>query len=254
MVHPRSGPVVRVGTSGWVYPDWRGVVYPQDLPQRRWLAALARRFPTVEINASFYRLPERSTFERWASEVPPGFRFAVKMSRFVTHVRRLREPAEPLARFWERAAGLGDALGPVLFQLPPRFRVDLGLLRELLAVLPRPMQAAFEFRDPSWATDPVLEALDRAGAAWVLADHAGAPVTAHVTGGWSYLRFHRGRPDRFDYAPAVLRRWAGTIVDLPVREVYAYFNNDPGGAAVRDAERLIRLLARRGVRQAAGRG
>ena len=167
---PSSEGRIWVGTSGWMYRDWRDLVYPEGLPKRLWLHHLSRRFPTIEINASFYRLPTAETFDRWRLEVPPGFRFAVKMSRYLTHLRRFRDPAEPLARFWDRARHLGDRLGPVLFQQPPTFARDLGLLRELLDALPDEMRAAFEFRHPSWHDDEVLAALDDAGAALVLAD------------------------------------------------------------------------------------
>jgi uncharacterized protein YecE (DUF72 family) len=234
---------VRIGTSGWVYRDWREHVYPPGLPQGRWLEHIAGRFPTVELNASFYRLPPRRTFEGWQVRVPAGFLFAVKMSRYLTHIRRLREPEEPLSRFWEAATGLGATLGPVLFQFPPRFGIDLGLLGHTLSILPAGIRPAFEFRDASWETDEVLGALDAAGAAWVLADRPGARVRPHVTGGWSYVRFHRGTADGFDYPHEKLRRWAEKIAALPAREAYVYFNNDPGGAAVRDAEYLDSILA-----------
>ena len=240
---------IQVGTSGWVYGDWRGSVYPEALPQRAWLGYLSRRLPKIEINASFYRLPARSTFEGWASQVPEGFRFAVKMSRFLTHVRRFRDPAEPVELFWQRAGGLGAALGPVLFQQPPTFAKDTGLLRALLQVIPADMRPAFEFRHPSWHDDEVLGLLDGAGAAWVLADRPGVHVPPHVTGGWSYVRFHRGTRQGFPYTAAKLRRWAREIASLDAAEVFVYFNNDPGGAAVRDAERLQRLLSRPATRR-----
>jgi uncharacterized protein YecE (DUF72 family) len=241
-IETAASPEIWVGTSGWVYRDWRGTVYPDRLPQRSWLEHLSRRFRTIEINASFYRLPLRSTFEAWSSQVPTGFRFAVKMSRFLTHVRRFRDPIEPVERFWERASGLGSALGPVLLQQPPTFAKDLGLLRELLHTLPAGMRPAFEFRHPSWHDDEVLSSLDGAGAAWVLADRPGVRMPAHVTGGWSYVRFHRGTRLGFPYTGEKLRRRSHTIAALDADEVYVYFNNDPGGAAVRDAERLQRLL------------
>ena len=193
--------------------------------------------------ASFYRLPSATTFEGWTTQVPAGFVFAVKMSRFLTHVKRFRDPEEPLARFWNVAGRLGPALGPVLFQQPPTFPCDVGLLRDLLRQLPPTMRAAFEFRHPSWERDDVLDLLDRAGAAWVLADTPGARVRPHVTGGWSYVRFHRGTADRFDYTAAKLRRWADRIDALPATQTFVYFNNDPTGAAVRDAVRLRSLLA-----------
>ena len=233
---------VRIGTSGWVYRDWKDHVYPPGLPQGRWLEHIADRFPTVELNASFYRLPPRRTFDGWRARVPASFLFAVKMSRYLTHIRRLRDPAEPIGRFWEAASGLGPALGPVLFQFPPGFGVEHELLRETLALLPTGMRAAFEFRDPSWETDDVLQALDAAGAAWVLADWPGTRVTPHVTGGWSYIRFHKGTSKTFGYPPAKLRGWAERIATLPSASTFCYFNNDPGGAAVRDAEALRALL------------
>lgn len=241
-VGPSTDGRIWVGTSGWMYPDWRDRVYPQGLPQRSWLHHLSRRLPTIEINASFYRLPAAETFQRWKLEVPAGFRFSVKMSRYLTHLRRFREPADPIVRFWERASGLGDTLGPVLFQQPPTFARDLGLLREVLAALPDGMRAAFEFRHPSWRDDEVLTALDDAGAALVLADSPGAKVPMFVTGGWSYVRFHRGTQVTAAYRPGKLRRWAERLRSIDAAEVFVYFNNDPGGAAVRDAARMRRLL------------
>jgi uncharacterized protein YecE (DUF72 family) len=233
---------VAIGTSGWVYRDWRDRVYPEGMPQRQWLGYLSRRFPSIEINASFYRLPSPETFEGWARQVPEGFVFAVKMSRYLTHVRRLREPHEPLERFWSAASRLGRALGPVLFQLPPTFQRDLPRLQQLLDALPESMCAAFEFRHASWFDDDVWTTLDRAGAATVLAHTPGARVPPVVTGGWSYIRFHRGTVVGPSYRRATLVRWASRISALPAQRVYVYFNNDPGGAAVRDADRLSALL------------
>jgi len=225
-----------------VYRDWRDRVYPAGLPQRAWLHHLSRRFATIEINASFYRLPSPETFEGWSRQVPDGFVFAVKMSRYLTHLRRLREPAEPVERFWHAAARLGPALGPVLCQFPPNFSRDLSLLREFLSVLPSGMCAAFEFRHPSWHDDDVWSALDRAGAATVIAHRPRARPPLIVTGGWSYLRFHQGSLLGPGYRHTTLARWAGRIEELPADRTYVYFNNDPGGAAVRDAERLTALL------------
>jgi uncharacterized protein YecE (DUF72 family) len=233
-----------IGTSGWVYRDWRERVYPEGLPQRRWLEHLSRRFATIEINASFYRLPTPETFEGWAAQVPDGFVFAVKMSRYLTHLRRLREPAEPLERFWSAATRLGSALGPVLFQLPPNFRRDLPALQEVLDRMPATMRAAFEFRHDSWRDDDVWDALDRAGAATVIAHRPRARPPIVVTGGWSYLRFHQGTLVGPGYRRRTLARWAERIRQLQADPIYVYFNNDPGGAAVRDADRLRASLAR----------
>ncbi|MEW6059061.1 MAG: DUF72 domain-containing protein [Actinomycetota bacterium] len=234
---------ILVGTSGWQYEDWRGPLYPPGLPKAGWLAYLAERFPTVELNASFYRLPSAGAFRRWQEQTPDGFCMAVKASRFITHVRRLRECRDPLALLWSRARELGPRLGPVLFQLPPRFPADPQRLRDFVAALPETMRAAFEFRDPSWVCEDVLAILDRAGAAFVLADRPGAHVPDVVTGGWSYVRFHQGREGDPGYTREKLRRWARRIAALPSRDVFVYFNNDAGAAAVRDALTLTELLS-----------
>jgi uncharacterized protein YecE (DUF72 family) len=239
--------VIRVGTSGWQYADWRERFYPRDVPQREWLSFYAQRFTTTEVNNSFYRLPAEGVFARWRDMTPPGFVMAVKASRFLTHIRRLREPEEPVQRLWNRATELGDRLGPVLFQLPPRFPADAERLRGLLDTLPAPMRAAFEFRDPSWHTAPIFDLLARSDAALVWPDRPGARIGLPSTASWSYLRFHQGRTTGPGYTRAKLRRWAGRIAELPVQHSYVYFNNDPDGAAVRDARRLVELLEERGA-------
>lgn len=242
--------MIHVGTSGWQYRDWRGVLYPDGLPQDRWLQEYAGAFSVVEVNNSFYRLPERATFERWRDRTPEGFTFAVKASRFLTHVKRLREAEDGVRRLWDRAEALGGKLGPVLFQLPPRFPADVARLREFLGRLPSAMRAAWEFRDPSWLVDEVLDSLDEAGCAFVLADRPGYRGPMPVTGGWSYVRFHQGTSAGSDYRRDKLRRWAERITALPAREVWAFFNNDPGGAAVRDARFLRDALVAGGARAA----
>ena len=236
-----------IGTSGWAYDDWRANVYPRGLRDSGRLAWYAERFPTVELNASFYRLPAPGTFEKWRAQTPEGFLFAVKMSRYVTHVRRLREPRDGIDRFWQTSSGLGPKRGPVLVQLPPNLPADLSMLDGFLAAMPAGMRAAFEFRHPSWDTDEVRARLADAGAAWVLADRPGAIVPLHVTAAWSYVRFHQGRRTAAGYLPAKLRRWANRLADLPVQELFVYFNNDPGGAAIRDATRLTELMRERGL-------
>jgi uncharacterized protein YecE (DUF72 family) len=238
--------MILVGTSGWQYDSWKGSFYPADLPKRAWLAHYATLFPVVEVNNSFYRLPTEETFERWRAEVPGGFSFVVKASRYITHIRRLRDCKDSVDQFWSRAARLGDKLGPVLFQLPPNFKADPGLLGEFLAILPEPMRAALEFRHDSWRRDDVIRILDDAGAAWVLADRPGWRVPLVVTGGWSYIRFHQGRRILSGYTRSKLRTWAERIADLDAEAVYAFFNNDPMAAAPADAATLIELLAARG--------
>jgi uncharacterized protein YecE (DUF72 family) len=180
--------------------------------------------------------------------------FVVKASRYITHIRRLREAEDPVELFWSRATHLQDRLGPVLFQLPPNPRADSGLLKDFLGALPEGMQAAFEFRDDSWRTDEVWELLDRAGAAWMLADRPGLRVPLIVTGGWSYVRFHQGQPTRSGYTVDKLRRWADKIAGLEARDTFAYFNNDGEAAAPADATRLMDLLNKRGLRVAPRRG
>ncbi len=238
-----NGPMeVLVGTSGWQYSSWKSEFYPADVPQRAWLAYFAERFPTVEVNNSFYMLPKASSFERWRDSTPEGFVVTVKANRYITHIRRLRDARDAVQTFWSRARLLGPKLGPILFQLPPRFGADVGLLRDFVGVLPQGIRAAFEFRDPSWERDEVYEVLDRAGAAFVLADRPSARVPDVVTGGWSYVRFHQGRPGIADYPREKLRRWAARIAAMPAGATYVYFNNDPGGAAVRDAMTLTAML------------
>jgi uncharacterized protein YecE (DUF72 family) len=245
---------IHVGTSGWQYRDWVGGLYPRGLPQEAWLERFAEVFETVEVNNSFYRLPEREIFERWRRLTPAGFVVAVKASRYITHVRRLRNAGDPLRLLWDRARGLGPRLGPVLFQLPPRFPVEAGRLAGLLAELPGGMRAAFEFRDPSWHTDEVHRMLDGAGCALVWPDRPGVRATLPLTGGWGYVRFHQGGTHRPDYDRRKLRRWADRLAALRARETFVYFNNDTGGAAVRDAITLRELLVERRVRVAAPTG
>jgi uncharacterized protein YecE (DUF72 family) len=241
--------VIYVGTSGWQYRDWRGPFYPPKLPQREWLRFFSERFPTVEVNNSFYMLPKEESFERWGRDSAPGFVVTVKASRYITHIRRLRDASESVELFWGRATRIGPKLGPVLFQLPPRFSANVELLDAFLHALPEGMRGAFEFRDSSWESDDVYRTLDRAGAAWVIPDRPGWRVPKPVTGGWSYLRFHEGGhpPRGAGYAREKLKRWAETIASFQARDVFVYFNNDPGAAAVRDAAVMMELLEGRGL-------
>jgi uncharacterized protein YecE (DUF72 family) len=237
---------VWIGTSGWQYGSWKGPFYPEKLPQREWLPFYAARFPTVEVNNTFYALPKETTFDRWREVTPTDFRIVVKASRYITHIRRLRNAKDSVDLFWSRATRLGPKLGPVLFQTPPTFPVDTGLLGEFLSILPKGIRPAFEFREASWFTDEVYGLLGRAGAAWVLADRPNARVPDIVTGGWSYVRFHQGRPMHPGYPREKLHRWAERIAAMPVDEVYAFFNNDHLAAAPADAATLADLLAELG--------
>jgi uncharacterized protein YecE (DUF72 family) len=242
--------VILVGTSGWQYRSWRGDFYPERLPQRRWLERYAAAFDTVEVNNAFYRLPERSTFEQWRERTPDGFCVAVKMSRYLTHIRRLREPAEPVARFLERATGLGAKLGPVLLQLPPSLTADPDALDAVLRRFPTGVRVAVEPRHDSWWTAQVRRALERHDAALCWADRLGRPVTPlWCTASFGYVRFHEGRArPRPRYGRQALRSWLDRIArQFGGAPVYAYFNNDPGGAAVADAAALAGIARGRGL-------
>jgi uncharacterized protein YecE (DUF72 family) len=238
---------VLAGTSGWQYRHWRGAFYPEGVPQRLWLEYYASRFSTVEGNGTFYRLPARETFERWRARTPDGFMMAVKASRYLTHVRRLRDPADPVRRMLEAFAGLGEKLGPVLLQLPPGLKADPALLDQALSRFPAGLRVAVEPRDASWWTDAVRDVLAARGAALCWADRAGQPVTPlWRTADWGYLRFHEGTASPWPrYADGCLREWAARVATAwPGPEpVYAYFNNDQEGAAVIDAAAFARLTA-----------
>ncbi|NUT19633.1 MAG: DUF72 domain-containing protein [Hamadaea sp.] len=233
-----------IGTSGWQYRDWRGRFYPADLAQAHWLEYYAERFATVEVNNAFYRLPKRSTFEQWRARTPDGFCVAVKMSRYLTHIKRLNEPAEPVARFLGRAEALGDRLGPVLLQLPPTLRADTDALIETLQRFPRDVRVAVEPRHSSWWTDDVRRALEKHNAALSWADRGGRPVTPlWRTADFGYLRLHEGRAHpRPHYGRTALKTWLARIEDaFDAEPVYVYFNNDHGAAATDNAETLVRL-------------
>jgi uncharacterized protein YecE (DUF72 family) len=238
--------VIRVGTSGWQYRDWRDRFYPRDVPQRCWLEHYSRQFETVESNNAFYRLPERATFTQWRDRTPDDFVMAVKVSRYLTHIKRLREPAEPVARFLERTAGLGRKLGPVLLQLPPTLRADTRLLAATLREFPSRVGVAVEPRHDSWWTAEIRAVLERHGAALCWADRLGRPVTPlWRTAGWGYLRLHEGRANpRPGYGRQALSTWLDRI-GADAGDWYVYFNNDPGGAAVRDATTFGRLADHR---------
>lgn len=235
-----------IGTSGWQYRDWKGVFYPPDVPQRRWLEHYADTFPTVEVNNAFYRLPEKSVFEAWRARTPAGFVVAVKVSRYLTHVKRLQDPTEPVHRYAERAAALGDRLGPSLLQLPPTLRADADALDKTLREFPRGWRVAVEPRHPSWWTDEIRAVLERHNAALCWADRRGRPVTPlWRTADFGYLRLHEGRAKPWPhYGRTSLSTWAGRLREtFGTKATFVYFNNDPGGAAVQDANMLRHLMS-----------
>jgi uncharacterized protein YecE (DUF72 family) len=242
--------VILVGTSGWQYRDWRGRFYPPGLPPARWLEHYAAHFATVEVNNAFYRLPERATFASWRDRTPDDFRLAVKMSRYLTHLRRLHDPAEPVARFLARASPLGDRLGPVLLQLPPNLPADPDALSAVLERFPPGVPVAAEPRHASWWSDQVRHTLERHQAALCWADRRGRPVTPlWRTAAFGYLRLHGGLAEpRPRYGPAALGSWLERIADAfePGATVYVFFNNDPHGAAIDDAAAFAALCRRDG--------
>lgn len=240
-----------VGTSGWQYRDWRGVLYPRGLPQRLWLEKYAAGFATVELNNAFYRLPGAETFAAWRARTPADFRIAVKASRFLTHIKRLRDPAEPVQRLMTRAAHLGDRLGPVLLQLPPTLRADPELLDACLRCFPAGTRVAVEPRHDSWWTDDIRAVLERHGAALCWADTEERPVTPlWRTTGWGYLRLHTGSAEPWPrYRESTLATWVHRLTETwpDTCDIHVYFNNDPGGAAIHDAQRFARAAAASGA-------
>jgi uncharacterized protein YecE (DUF72 family) len=238
--------MVRVGCSGWQYRHWRGNLYPADLPLKSWFEHYASVFDTVEINNSFYRLPEASTFAAWSARAPRGFLFAVKASRFLTHMKKLKEPEDPLDRFFRRARSLGRHLGPVLYQLPPGWKLDLGRLEYFLMSLPRDVAQVIEFRDTTWYAPEVYALLERHRVSLCLHDMPGSATGRLRVGPCVYVRFH-GASGRYNgsYPDDRLADWAQWLEEQARTgiDVYAYFNNDVGGHAPRNALVLRRHMA-----------
>ncbi len=237
---------IRIGCSGWQYRHWRGNFYPGDLPQSRWFQHYATHFDTVELNNSFYRLPGKETFARWGEMAPRGFVFAVKASRYLTHMKKLKDAEEPLDRMFTNMRALGSRFGPVLYQLPPHWARDEQRLDEFLQLIPGDVPQAMEFRDPSWYSDTTFTTLQRHGVSLCLHDMNGSAPVRQVVGPFVYVRFH-GAGSRYGgrYPDSVLGDWADWLGAQHARglPVYAYFNNDVGGHAPRDATRLARFLA-----------
>ena len=241
---------VRIGCSGWVYQHWRGLFYPQDLAVKRWFEFYAQEFDTVEINNSFYRLPKAETFDAWRKQAPKGFRYAVKAQRYVTQAKKLKDGEETVPWIMERIRHLGPTLGPVLYQLPPHFKLNLERLESFLRVLPRNVVSVFEFRDPSWYKDQTFAVLERHGASFVAHDMPGSKSPRVAVGPIAYLRFHGGEGKYWGrYSDKGLIEWADWIAGQTRegRAVWAYFNNDAEAHAVHDAQTL-RAMVRQAVR------
>jgi uncharacterized protein YecE (DUF72 family) len=239
-----------IGTSGWNYKHWSNdEFYPKNLKTSEWLKFFVAHFDTVEINNSFYRLPSEAAFQSWRTEVPQGFVFAVKASRFLTHIKRLKDPEEPLNLFFSRARYLKDRLGPILFQLPPRFRIDLERLEIFLGALKRHkrFRSVIEVRDATWLVPPVFEQLRKHDVALCFADWRDTHVTEPVTTDFVYIRRHYGSGQGGNYRKKDLDRdvmkieeWLKSHLD-----VYVYFNNDMGGHAIRNAKYVQEALGQR---------
>jgi uncharacterized protein YecE (DUF72 family) len=237
---------VRIGCSGWNYPHWRQTVYPKGLSTRRWLEHYATLFDTVEVNNTFYRLPKRSAVANWVEQTPPGFLFAIKASRYLTHMKRLKDMGEGLERFYERIEPLVESpkLGPVLWQLPERFHRDDERLSSALRRLPSGRHC-FEFRHPSWFAPDVYALLREHEVALVLGEHAERPFQVYeLTAGWTFVRFHYGRGSpNGNYSECELEEWMERFTAWRARvEVFAYFNNDWEGFAVQNAHWLKQRL------------
>lgn len=247
-------PELVIGTSGWQYKDWDGRFYPDEIPQRAWLEYYAYHYPTVEVNNSFYRLPSKQTFQRWAEATPQGFCFAVKASRYLTHSKRLLDPRQPVEKLMEHCGELGSRLGPILLQLPPNMQAKPDRLDETLSCFPAGTPVAVEFRHDSWHADETEQVMRKHGAATCLADRKGEPIgPGWRTAGWGYVRLHEGDGDpRPSYSERTLQKWLARLDDLYGKQdkVHVYFNNDPNGAAVQDAEVLADLAGQKGLKVA----
>ncbi|MDT9597469.1 DUF72 domain-containing protein [Sphingosinicella rhizophila] len=237
---------IRIGCSGWNYRHWRGLFYPEKMAARRWFDHYAASFETVELNTSFYHLPKAETFTKWKEQAPPGFRYAVKASRFITHMKKLKDCDEPLATLLGRARNLGEAIGPILYQLPPRWTFDRQRLVDFISLLPGDLVHVFEFREKSWVCEESLALLGAHHISFCVHDMPGSATPRWASGPIAYLRFHGGTGKyRGRYAERDLLEWTDWILAQAKsgRDVWAYFNNDIGGAAIEDALTLRAMIA-----------
>ncbi len=231
---------IYVGTSGFSYKEWKGPFYPEDLPAKKMLSYYASRLGAVEINNTFYRLPKASVLEGWAAEVPAGFRFSIKASRRITHMKRLKDAGDETGYLLETVRALGDKLGVVLFQLPPNLKADLDRLREFLTLIPGDIRAAFEFRHPSWLeADETVDALHGAGAAVCVAETDEGMEGQMARGpGWGYLRLRKTA-----YADSALQSWADAVRGAGWDEGFVFFKHEDAGAGPKMGERFVELLS-----------
>lgn len=234
-----------IGTSGWHYDHWIGRFYPEDITKKEFLAFYKDHFETVEINNSFYHLPTPKTFDQWRQASGKGFRFAVKGSRYITHMKKLKDPRKTLKKFLDAVRSLKSKLGPILFQLPPKWHINTERLGSFLKELPSKYQYAFEFRDKSWFNDDVYALLSDHNAAFCIYDMIGDTTPQVVTADFIYVRFH-GPSQKYggNYQKRQLKTWAKKIQDWTKdgKDVYCYFNNDLEGYAVKNAQALLEIL------------
>lgn len=240
---------VWIGTSGFSYPHWgKGVFYPSDLPQTKWFEYYCQHFKTVELNVSFYRLPKKETFTGWRKRAGKDFIFAVKGSRYITHIKRLKDCQEPIKTFFKNANGIKGKNDVVLWQLPPRYKANLERLSQFLKLLPKNWRYAFEFRDESWLTDEIYKILGKYNAAIVFQDSPGWSIANEITADFVYLRFH-GKTHLYSscYTEDELKDWAKKIKNWQKRgwDCYAYFNNDALGYAIENAQTLKKLCSKK---------
>jgi uncharacterized protein YecE (DUF72 family) len=236
---------VHIGCSGWIYRHWRELFYPAKLAQRLWFEHYSDTFRTVELNTSFYHLPKAETFTKWRDQAPAGFRYAVKAPRFITHMKKLKDCFEPVEEFIGRARNLGETIGPILYQLPPRWAFNRERLEEFIAHLPADLTHVFEFREKSWMNEEVLALLDSSGLSFCAHDMPGLATPRWASGPIAYVRFHGGT-DKYvgRYSDEALLAWTDWIVGQAGRgrDIWCYFNNDIHGHAIHDALTLRAMV------------
>ncbi len=238
--------MLRIGTSGWSYAHWKGLFYPEKLSKEKWLGYYCQHFDTVELNSSFYHLPKLTTFENWYQRTPENFLFSVKASRFISHILKLNNAREPLQNLLDAASGLKEKLGPILFQLPPNFSLDLERLEKFAKILPTDQRFTFEFRHESWFCDEVCRLLRKNNLALTISDTPKYPLVFETTADFVFIRLH-GHEVLYasKYSQTELKKWAEKIKGCLAGglDVYIYFDNDAAANAVTNAQELKKMFS-----------